>query len=64
MSASVDAIEPIAPLKSEPLQSALIVQIIGSRRLSAAELGCAHDRLVFDDINDVHCAHCGEDFTD
>ena len=28
-----------------------------------AESPCPHDQLVFDDINDVHCDHCGKDFT-
>jgi hypothetical protein len=34
------------------------------RRLLLERLGCEHDQLVFDDINDVSCKHCGEDFTD
>ena len=34
------------------------------RRMLSDRLGCAHDQLVFDDINDVSCKHCGEDFTD
>jgi hypothetical protein len=33
------------------------------RRLVAMELGCEHDELVFDEINDVHCSQCGKDFT-
>ena len=33
------------------------------RRLLSEEVGCAHDELVFDDINDVSCKHCGKDFT-
>lgn len=33
------------------------------RRLFSQELGCAHDELVFDEINDVHCRQCGKDFT-
>ena len=34
------------------------------RHLLSERLVCEHDELVFDDINDVHCKHCGEDFTD
>jgi ribosomal protein S27E len=34
------------------------------RRVLSDRLGCAHDQLVFDEINDVSCKHCGEDFTD
>ena len=33
------------------------------RRLLAERLVCEH-QLVFDDINDVYCKQCGEDFTD
>lgn len=33
-------------------------------RLFSEEAGCAHDELVFDEINDVRCKHCGKDFTD
>jgi hypothetical protein len=29
----------------------------------ADEQSCAHDKLVFDEINDVYCKHCGKDFT-
>ena len=47
-----------------PLQSAFTSQISRFRRLLSKELGCPHDQLVFDDINDVHCSHCGQDFTD
>jgi hypothetical protein len=51
----------------EPAQSrfksAFPTQITRFRRLLSKELGCPHDRLVFDDINDVHCDHCGKDFT-
>ncbi len=44
-----------------PLKSAFTAHRF--RRLLSKELGCPHDRLVFDDINDVHCDHCGKDFT-
>jgi hypothetical protein len=33
------------------------------RSLFSAELGCAHEELVFDEINDVYCKHCRKDFT-
>ena len=46
-----------------PFKSAFAAQISRFRRLLSKELGCPHDRLVFDDINDVHCDHCGKDFT-
>ena len=50
-----------------PLKSALktrMAKISQFWRLLSEELGCAHDQLVFDDINDVHCSDCGKDFTD
>jgi hypothetical protein len=33
--------------------------------LLTAELNliCEHTELVFDEINDVYCKHCGKDFT-
>jgi hypothetical protein len=36
-----------------------------SRRLDnrSEQLGCAHEQLVCDEINDVYCAHCRKDFT-
>ena len=46
-----------------PLKIAFSAQISRFRRLLSKELGCPHDRLVFDDINDVHCEDCGKDFT-
>jgi hypothetical protein len=60
MSASIDIVEEIT---EHPMKSALLAQISRFRRLLPAELGCAHNRLVFDDINDVHCDRCGKDFT-
>ena len=60
MSASIDAVEEITEL---PLKSALLARISLFRRLLSDEVGCPHDRLVFDEINDVHCDHCGKDFT-
>jgi hypothetical protein len=47
-----------------PSESALEAQIGRFRRLLSEYLGCTHDRLVFDDINDVYCSVCGKDFTD
>ena len=46
-----------------PFKTAFTAQISRFRRLLSKELGCPHDQLVFDDINDVHCNHCGRDFT-
>jgi hypothetical protein len=60
MSASIDAVEEITEF---PLKSALMARISLFRRLFSGEVGCPHDQLVFDDINDVHCDHCGKDFT-
>jgi hypothetical protein len=60
MSASIEVVEEITEF---PLKSALLARISQFRRLLADEAGCAHNRLVFDDINDVHCDHCGKDFT-
>lgn len=34
------------------------------RRVLSDRLACEHAELVFDEINDVSCKHCGEDFTD
>jgi hypothetical protein len=62
MSASTDA--TVGLPAERPAQSALAPRIIQFRRLLAGELGCSHDELVFDEINDVHCRHCGKDFTD
>jgi hypothetical protein len=45
------------------LKSAFSAQIGRFRRLLSKELGCPHNRLVFDDINDVHCVDCGKVFT-
>jgi ribosomal protein S27E len=47
-----------------PPKATLTDKIGQFRRLLAQRLGCTHDQLVFDDINDVSCKHCGEDFTD
>jgi len=60
ISASIDAVEEITEL---PLKSVFMARISRFRRLLSDELGCPHDQLVFDDINDVHCNHCGKDFT-
>jgi hypothetical protein len=46
-----------------PLKMVFSARISRFRRLLSKELGCLHDRLVFDDINDVHCVDCGKDFT-
>jgi len=48
----------------QPPRSILVEAIGQFRRLLAQRLSCSHDQLVFDDINDVSCKHCGKDFTD
>jgi hypothetical protein len=55
--------EAVAEPAEPPFKSAFAAQISRLRRLLSKELGCPHDQLVFDDINDVHCNHCGKDFT-
>ena len=50
------------PPESGP-QPALRVQLTQLSRLFPAQPGCAHDELVFDEINDVYCKHCRKDFT-
>jgi hypothetical protein len=55
--------QAVAEPAQSPFQSAFTAQISRFRCLLSKELGCPHDRLVFDDINDVHCDHCGKDFT-
>ena len=47
-----------------PPRSMLAEAISQFRRLLSERLSCTHDQLVFDEINDVSCKHCGEDFTD
>ena len=61
MSASIEC--TFNEISRVPVEVRLTAQISRFRRLLSNELGCAHDRLVFDDINDVHCDHCGKDFT-
>lgn len=70
MSASVETrshlLRGIVPDIVEPeasFASVFRTKISQFRRLLSEELGCLHDNLVFDDINDVHCQHCGKDFT-
>lgn len=55
-----DAVEKPAESPSESTFHAKISQL---QRLFSQELGCEHDELVFDEINDVHCRQCGKDFT-
>ena len=47
-----------------PRRSVFAEKLAQLRLLLSERLVCEHDELVFDDINDVHCKHCGEDFTD
>jgi hypothetical protein len=55
--------EAVGEAAQSPLKTAFAAQMGRFRRLLSKELGCPHDQLVFDDINDVHCSHCGKDFT-
>jgi hypothetical protein len=55
--------QAVAEPAQSPFKSAFTAQISRFRRLLSKELGCPHDRVVFDDINDVSCDHCGKDFT-
>ena len=52
------------PVSAPPLKSDLDVRTIRLRPLTSGGLGCGHELLVFDEINDVRCGQCGEDFTD
>lgn len=62
-SASIDTDVHLEEFAESPFTSAFTEQISRFRRLLSKELGCTHDQLVFDDINDVHCSQCGKDFT-
>lgn len=62
-SASIDTDVHLEEFAESPFTSAFTAQISRFRRLLSKELGCTHDQLVFDDINDVHCSQCGKDFT-
>jgi hypothetical protein len=54
---------PTAERVAAPGKSVFAAQISRFRRLLSKELGCPHEQLVFDEINDVHCSQCGKDFT-
>lgn len=43
--------------------STFIARLRRFLRLLSGDFGCAHERLVFDDFNDVHCACCRKDFS-
>ncbi|HEX4972501.1 MAG TPA: hypothetical protein VFV69_15710 [Steroidobacteraceae bacterium] len=69
MSAYLDPETAAAPYESRP-KSAFGTWLSRFRRLFSEQpenldeqLGCAHEQLVFDEINDVYCAHCRKDFT-
>ena len=62
-SASIDTDVHLEEFAESPFKSGFTAQISRFRRLLSKELGCTHDQLVFDDINDVHCNQCGKDFT-
>lgn len=51
-----------APDESRP-RSSFVTKLRLFRRVVSEELGCAHEQLVFDEINDVYCKHCRKDFT-
>ena len=51
------------PETDAPLISAFLAKLDQLRHLFSEELGCDHNELVFDEINDVSCRHCGKDFT-
>ena len=63
MSASTETKVQLLPRAESRLISAFRTKLGELRRVFAQELGCEHDELVFDDINDVSCKHCGKDFT-
>jgi len=46
-----------------PIMNTLVATLRRLYRLIWERLGCAHERLVFDEVNDLHCAHCRKDFT-
>ena len=56
----VHVLRPTAESRPE---SAFGTRVSRLRRLFSVELGCAHEELVFDEINDVYCKHCRKDFT-
>jgi hypothetical protein len=61
---STDIATTADPVSALPLKSVLDVRTSRLRPLPSAGLGCGHELLVFDEINDVRCGQCGEDFTD
>lgn len=63
MSASIEPkVRPPRGVESA-LKSALGAMLSPFLLPLADERVCAHDKLVFDEINDVYCKHCGKDFT-
>lgn len=69
MSAYLDPKAAAATDESRP-KSAFGTRLSRLRRLFSEQLdnlseqlGCAHEQLVFDEINDVYCKHCRKDFT-
>ena len=63
MSASTETKVRLLPHAESRLISAFQAKLSELRRVFARELSCDHDELVFDEINDVSCKHCGKDFT-
>ena len=62
-SAAIDTDVHLEEFAEAPFKGAFTAQISRFRRQLSKELGCTHNQLVFDDINDVHCSQCGQDFT-
>ena len=63
MSVSTEMKVRLLPHAESSLISAFQAKLSELRQVFAQELGCEHNELVFDEINDVSCRHCGKDFT-
>jgi hypothetical protein len=63
MSALIERKVRPLPRTESRLISAFQAKLTELRRVFSEELGCEHNELVFDEINDVSCKACGKDFT-
>jgi ribosomal protein S27E len=63
MSASIERKVRLLPQAESKLLSAFQAKLCELRRVVCEDLGCQHNELVFDEVNDVSCKHCGKDFT-
>ena len=63
MSASIERKVRLLPQAESSLLSAFQAKLGELRRVFSEDLGCEHNELVFDEVNDVSCKHCGKDFT-